>query len=257
MTITAVLVAGAMLWLFNYSGPEAMVATLGVAAIVCCVACTAGDVCNDLKTGSLVGAAPFRQQMMQIAGVCVAAFVMAPVLTLLHENTPGGIGGEKLSAPQASLFASLAEGFFSENGKLPWGMIGLGAGVGIFILIIDGLLQARGSKHRAHLMPIAVGMYLPFGLATPILVGGLIAHFYSRGVATEDQDRVLHRGVLFSSGVIAGEALTAVGIAGLAAVGITALEMGLSAYATTALSIAVAIGIVLSFIFFARPKQEA
>ncbi len=80
MTITAVLVAGAMLWLFNYSGVEAMVATLGVAAIVCCVACTAGDVCNDLKTGSIVGAAPFRQQIMQIVGVAVAAFVMAPDL---------------------------------------------------------------------------------------------------------------------------------------------------------------------------------
>ena len=140
-----------------------MVATLGVAAIVCCVACTAGDVCNDLKTGSLVGAAPFRQQMMQIGGVFVAAFVMAPVLTLLHEYTPGGIGGEKLSAPQASLFASLARGFSGE-GELPWGMIGIGAGLGVVILVIDVMLQASGSKQRAHLMPIAVGMYLPFGL---------------------------------------------------------------------------------------------
>jgi uncharacterized oligopeptide transporter (OPT) family protein len=106
-------------------------------------------------------------------------------------------------------------------------------------------------------MPIAVGMYLPFGLATPILVGGLIAHFYSRGVATDDHDRVLHRGVLFSSGVIAGEALTAVGIAGLAAVGITAMDLGLSNQTTIGLSVAVAMGIVLSFLVFARPKQEA
>ncbi len=255
MTITAVLVSGGMLWLFNYSGVQAMVATLGVAAIVCCVACTAGDVCNDLKTGSLVGAAPFRQQTMQIGGVFVAAFVMAPVLTLLHDYTPGGIGGEKLSAPQASLFASLARGFSGE-GELPWGMIGIGVGLGVVILVIDAMLQASGSKQRAHLMPIAVGMYLPFGLATPILIGGLIAHFHSRGVATENHDRVLHRGVLFSSGVIAGEALTAVAIAGLAAFGISALDLGLSSVATTALSVAVAIGIVSSFILFAKPSRD-
>ncbi len=256
MTITAVLASGGMLWLFNYSGTEAMVATLGVAAIVCCIACTAGDVCNDLKTGSLVGAAPFRQQMMQIGGVLVAAFVMAPVMTLLHENTPGGIGGEKLSAPQASLFASLAEGF-SGNGELPWGMIGLGAAVGVVILIIDAVLQSSGSKHRAHLMPIAVGMYLPFGLATPILVGGLISHRYSRGVAAQDQDRVLHRGVLFSSGVIAGEALTAVAVAALAAVGISTLDLGLSSVAVTVLSVVVAAGIVVSFVVFTKPRPEA
>jgi len=254
MTITAVLVAGGMLWLFNYSGTEAMVATLGIAAIVCCVACTAGDVCNDLKTGSLVGAAPFRQQMMQIGGVCVAAFVMAPVMTLLHENTEGGIGGEKLSAPQASLFASLARGF-SGTSELPWGMIGIGVGVGIAILIIDALLQASGSKHRAHLMPIAVGMYLPFGLATPILIGGLISYFHTRGVAAEQHDRVLHRGVLFSSGVIAGEALTAVGLAGLAAIEITTRDLQIPAVAKTALSAVAALAIVVCYFLFTKPKK--
>ncbi len=129
MTITAVLVAGAMLYLFNYTGTDGMVATLGIAAIVCCIACTSGDVCNDLKTGSIVGASPFRQQMMQVAGVFIAAFVMAPVLTLLHENTPSGIGGRELSAPQAGLFASLARGFAGE-GELPWRLIGWGPGWG-------------------------------------------------------------------------------------------------------------------------------
>jgi putative OPT family oligopeptide transporter len=255
MTITAVLVAGGMLWLFNYSGSEAMVATLGIAAIVCCVACTAGDVCNDLKTGSIVGAAPFRQQMMQIAGVTVSAFVMAPILTLLHENTPGGIGGEQLSAPQASLFASLARGF-SGQAELPWGMIMIGAGLGIAILGVDLALRRSGSKHRAHLMPIAVGMYLPFGLATPILIGGLIAHLHSRGVPAADQNRVLHRGVLFSSGVIAGEALTAVGLAGLAAMGIATRDLGLSPFIQTTISVIVASAIVAVFVSLTKPKLQ-
>jgi len=254
MTITAVLVAGALLYLFNYSGMEGMVATLGIAAIVCCIACTSGDVCNDLKTGSLVGASPHRQQMMQIAGVFVAAFVMAPILTLLHENTTGGIGGKELSAPQAGLFASLAEGFSGE-GELPWNLIGIGAGLGFVILIIDEILKRNEFKFRAHLMPIAVGMYLPFGLATPILIGGLIAHFYSRGVPEEDEERVLHRGILFSSGVIAGEALTAVGIAALAAVGLKSLDLGLPPYFITAFSVFAAVGIVLAFVVMTKPKN--
>ncbi|QDV45154.1 OPT oligopeptide transporter protein [Stieleria neptunia] len=254
MTITAVLAAGGLLWLFNYSGTQGMVATLGIAAIVCCVACTSGDVCNDLKTGSLVGAAPFRQQIMQIAGVFVAAFVMAPVLTLLHNNTPGGIGGQQLSAPQASLFASLARGFAGE-GELPWSLIGLGAGIGVLILGIDEVLK-RNTKHRAHLMPIAVGMYLPFGLATPILIGGVIAWFCTKGTRRETHDRVLHRGILFSSGVIAGEALTAVGLAGLAALGITALDLGLSPLAKNLISITVAAGIIVAFAVMTKPKAS-
>jgi putative OPT family oligopeptide transporter len=254
MTITAVLAAGGLLWLFNYSGVEGMVATLGIAAVVCCVACTSGDVCNDLKTGSLVGAAPFRQQTMQIAGVFVAAFVMAPVLTLLHENTPGGIGGERLSAPQASLFASLARGFAGE-GELPWRLIAVGATVGVCILLIDGVLQRMGSKYRAHLMPIAVGMYLPFGLAMPILIGGLIAHAHSRRHPPTEHDQVLHRGILFSSGVIAGEALTAVALACLAALGIGSLDLGFSTQGTTTISVFVATAIVFAFYRMTRPSR--
>ncbi len=253
MTITAVLVAGGVLWLSSQSGEGTMVATLGIAAVVCCVACTAGDVCNDLKTGSIVGAAPFRQQMMQIAGVFVAAFVMAPVLNLLHENTPGGIGGKDLPAPQAGLFASLASGFAGKT-ELPWGLIGVGALIGVGVLAIDEALRRRDARFRAHLMPIAVGMYLPFGLAVPILVGGLIAHVHSRGVPAERRDRTLHRGVLFSSGVIAGEALTAVALAGLAAAGYTALQWGIGDEGRTYVALLTAAGIVVSFFAMTKPR---
>ena len=232
------------------------VATLGIAAIVCCIACTSGDVCNDLKTGSIVGASPFRQQMMQILGVFVAAFVMAPILTLLHENTPDGlgIGGRDLPAPQAGLFASLAEGFFGD-GELPWDMVAYGAILGVVILGIDEFLKRSGAKFRAYLMPIAVGMYLPFGLATPILIGGLIAWFYTRGKPEKDHESVLHRGVLFASGVIAGEALTAVGIAAFAAFGMKSLNLGQSDDMTNALSIGAAILAVIVFFIMSRPRK--
>lgn len=256
MTITAVLVAGGMLWLFNYTGMEAMVATLGIAAIVCCVAATSGDVCNDLKTGTLVGAAPFRQQIMQIAGVFVAAFVMSPVLNLLHNNIEGGIGGRELSAPQASLFASLARGFSGET-QLPWDMIGYGVLVGGVILVVDWYLRVSGKKFRAHLMPIAVGMYLPFGLAAPILIGGLIAHVHSKGTPEAKHDKVLHRGVLFSSGVIAGEALMSVGLACLTALGVQSLDLGLSTGLVTALSLVAAALAVWMFYKFTQPSNSS
>jgi putative OPT family oligopeptide transporter len=249
MTITALLFTGGMLWLFGYrEGSEATVAILGVAAVVCCVACTSGDVCNDLKTGSLVGARPALQQWMQVGGVTVAAMVMAPVLSLLHNNTPGGIGGRELAAPQAGLMKSLAEGF-TGKGDLPWNLIGYGALVGVAILWIDALFKARRARFRAHLMPIAVGMYLPFGLATPILIGGLIAHLATRGATSpEEADKKLHKGVLFASGVIAGESLMGVALAGL-----IALSIGVKAASTTLVMIAV----VVTFTWMTlRNKEE-
>ena len=245
MTITAVLFTGGMLMVFGFSGEQGMVATLGVAAVVCCAACTSGDVCNDLKTGHMVGASPFRQQIMQIIGVSVASVVMAPVLQLLHDNTPGGIGGRELAAPQAGLFASLAEGFFGD-GQIPKDMVLIGAVIGVAILIIDAILKAKETSFRAHLMPIAVGIYLPFALSLPILAGGLMAHFIVGKTKDEgESDRKMQRGVLFASGVIAGESLVGVGIALLAAGGISRMspELGESlATGLTFAAVAIALG---------------
>ncbi len=257
MTITAVLFTGGMLWIAGYSGSQGMVATLGVAAVVCCVACTSGDVCNDLKTGALVGASPFRQQIMQVAGVAIAALVMAPTLSLLHAAYT--IGSSELSAPQAQLFASLARGFFSPDpgDVLPWNRIGAGAAVGVAVLIADAFLRTARARFRLHLMPIAVGMYLPFGIVPPILVGGLIAHFAARGARSAAAvDRRLHRGVLFSSGVIAGEALTSIALAGLVVAGVdAALDLGRGP--KLALSLAAAVFAVLAFAVMSRPDRTA
>ncbi|MCA9581886.1 MAG: oligopeptide transporter, OPT family [Myxococcales bacterium] len=218
MTITAVLITGGLLYVCGFAGQSGMVATLGVAAIVCCAACTSGDVCNDLKTGSLVGASPRRQQIVQIAGVAVASLVMAPVLQILDDVY--GIGSRELSAPQASLFASLVRGFFGD-GKLPWGMVGVGVALGLVVLVIDRVLEGRGSAFRAHLMPVAVGMYLPLGLSIPILAGGVLSHFRARGAQDgDDVDARMHSGILFSSGVIAGESLVGVLIALLVSMGV-------------------------------------
>lgn len=246
MTITAVLFTGGMLYVFGFAGNEGMVATLGVAAIVCCAACTSGDVCNDLKTGQIVGSRPYRQQIMQIIGVGVASLVMAPILQLLHENTPGGIGGRELAAPQAGLFASLANGFFGD-GNLPLDMVAIGAVLGILILTLDYFLfdKNKPGGFRLHLMPIAVGMYLPFGLSTPILIGGLIAYFLTkRSKLANTDDHVLQNGVLLSSGLIAGESLMGILLALFASAGITSINLGLQPVFVTGLTFLSAAGVI-------------
>ena len=246
MTITAVLFTGGMLYVFGFSGTEGMVATLGVAAIVCCAACTSGDVCNDLKTGQIVGSRPYRQQIMQVIGVGVASLVMAPILQLLHENTPGGIGGRELAAPQAGLFASLANGFFGD-GNLPLDMVAIGAVLGILILTLDYFLfdKNKPGGFRLHLMPIAVGMYLPFGLSTPILIGGLIAYFLTkRSKLANTDDHVLQNGVLLSSGLIAGESLMGILLALFASAGITSINLGLQPGFVTGLTFLSAAGVI-------------
>ena len=247
MTITAVLFTGGLLYIFGFSGTEGMVATLGVAAIVCCAACTSGDVCNDLKTGQIVGASPFRQQIMQIIGVGVASLVMAPIMQLLHENTPGGIGGRELAAPQAGLFASLANGFFGD-GNLPWDMVAIGASLGIVLLIFDAFLEKNKSTFRLHVMPVAVGMYLPFGLSTPILIGGIIAHFINRKNKTDEESEIsLQNGILVSSGLIAGESLMGIMLAFIAGAGIKSLNLGMDPIVTTAITIVALVVFILWF----------
>ena len=246
MTITAVLFTGGLLYIFGFSGTEGMVATLGVAAIVCCAACTSGDVCNDLKTGQIVGSRPYRQQIMQIIGVAVASLIMAPILQLLHDNTPGGIGGRELAAPQAGLFASLADGFFGE-GNLPLDMVIIGAILGVLILVADSTIfqKNKNGEFRLHLMPIAVGMYLPFGLSTPILAGGLLAHFITlKSNSTEKSDSLLQNGVLLSSGLIAGESLMGILLALLASAGIKSMNFNLQPDMITIFTFISAISVV-------------
>ena len=254
MTITAVLFTGGLLYIFGFSGTEGMVATLGVAAIVCCAACTSGDVCNDLKTGQIVGASPYRQQIMQIAGVAVASLVMAPIMQLLHENTPGGIGGRELAAPQAGLFASLAKGFFGD-GVLPWDMVLIGCTLGVIIIVIDYILEAKNSSFRLYLMPVAVGIYLPFGLSTPILIGGLMAHFIlSENNSKTEPDILLQKGILLSSGLIAGESLMGILLAFIAGAGIQNLDLDLDPTLISALTFLIALLTIYWVYVQSKPK---
>ncbi|HKP96131.1 MAG TPA: oligopeptide transporter, OPT family [Fibrobacteria bacterium] len=210
MTISALLGTAGFFLLLGFKGDSAILATLGVAAVVCCAACSAADCSQDLKTGYLVGSTPKYQQYAEVIGAVAPAFVIAPVLTLLHHSYTIGGG---LKAPQATLFASLAGGIFGK-GQIPVGMVGAGAAIGAGLIAADAWLKAKGSRFRLHPMPVAVGMYLPFTLSVPIFLGGLIRSLGQRSLGPEKAGRELgNAGVLLSSGLIAGESILGVVLA--------------------------------------------
>jgi putative OPT family oligopeptide transporter len=202
MTICAVLATAGLLFILGMTGPKGILATLGVAGVVCCAVASAGDISQDLKTGYLLGATPARQQWMEVVGAAIPALVMAPVMTVLHHAYGIGTGEPgALKAPQATLFASLVEGIFGD-GYVPWKYVAAGAGVGAAIIAADQVLRLAGSRFRMPVMAVAVGMYLPLSLTTPIFLGGIVALGKDR--------RETGRGVLFASGLIAGEAILGV-----------------------------------------------
>ena len=215
ITISTILFASLVLMLLlGRSAPLGPVAAIMIGAVVCCAAAVAGDNLQDLKAGYLVGATPWRQQVMLAIGAFSCALVMAPVLNLLLKaygiGVPTPNHPSPLLAPQATLMASVSKGLF--GGQLPWGMIECGAGIGAAIIVLDEYLKASGAKWRTPVLAAAVGIYLPLDLTTPIFLGGLLTWFVERrlGVATDDhdaKDRVHRKGVLFSAGLITGEAL--------------------------------------------------
>jgi putative OPT family oligopeptide transporter len=189
-------------------------AAIMVGAVVCCAAAIGGDNMQDLKAGYLVGATPWRQQLMQAVGVVSAVLVMAPILNLLL--TAYGFGAptaeqpNALAAPQATLMASVAQGVF--GGGLPWGMVALGAVIGCVVIAIDEMLRRGGYSWRAPVLAVAVGIYLPLELSVPILVGGLIAQLVRSRLARRGATPG-RAGILFAAGLITGEALIGIGLA--------------------------------------------
>ena len=215
MTICTVLFASVIMLLLGLKGVPAIVATLGVAGVVCCAACTAGDVSQDLKTGQLVGATPAAQQWTMMIGALAAAFVISPVLSLLHHAYGIGTGAPgSLKAPQASLFAKITEAMFAPGANLPWGMISLGIVGAVGLILLNQWLEAKKYSFRAYLMPVAVGIYLPWSLSLPILLGGIIHSLAERKLkktgAAAAQRAGTQAGVLFSSGLIAGESIAGI-----------------------------------------------
>ncbi|MEZ5543871.1 MAG: oligopeptide transporter, OPT family [Lysobacteraceae bacterium] len=221
ITICTILFSALVLMLLMGRNAElGPVATIMIGAVVCCAACIGGDNLQDLKAGHIVGATPWKQQVMLAIGSVSSALVMAPVLSLLAKAYGIGVPTEAhptpLLAPQANLMASVAKGMF--GGQLPWNTIAVGAGIGAVIIALDSWLKASGRKFRVPVLACAIGIYLPIELMVPIFLGGLLAHIVERrsGVDTNDEEavgKVHQKGMLFSAGLITGEALMGIFIA--------------------------------------------
>ena len=218
ITIATILLTSLLLlWLMGGDATIGPAAAIMVGAVVCCAAAIAGDNLQDLKAGYIVGATPWRQQVMQGAGVIAAVLVMAPILNLLLQayglGAPTAEQPNALLAPQATLMASVAEGVFGAG--LPWTMVIIGALIGVAIIGLDEYLKATQASWRAPVLAVAVGIYLPLELATAILLGGLIAYYARRRNEASGTDSVVgqRNGMLFASGLITGEALIGIGMA--------------------------------------------
>ena len=222
ITIATILFASVVLMLLlGRESPIGAVAAIMIGAVVCCAAAVGGDNLQDLKAGYIVGATPWKQQLMLGIGAFSCALIMAPVLNLLAQaygiGAPTAEHPNSLSAPQATLMASVAKGMF--GGELPWGIIAIGAGVGAAIIAFDEWLKATGKTFRVPVLAAAIGIYLPLELMVPIFLGGLLAYLVERrhgmvGSADESARDRLHRpGTLFAAGLITGEALMGILIA--------------------------------------------
>ena len=177
-----------------------------VGAVVCCAAAIGGDNLQDLKSGHILGATPWKQQVMQIVGTLSAAVILGLVLDILH--TAYTIGSPTLSAPQATLMKSVADGVFT--GNLPWAFVYIGGVIAVILILIDLRQERMGSDFRVPVLAVAVGIYLPITLTVPIFIGGMINHLGKKAGGSKSSEK---RGLLMSSGFITGEALMGILVA--------------------------------------------
>ena len=203
MTIATILIATICLKVAGDTGAHGMQGAIAIGSIICIAACMAGDTSQDLKTGYILGATPKKQQYGEIMGTIAAALAIGGVMILL--NSAYGFGTDALAAPQATMMKMIIEGVM--NGNLPWALIFIGAFISIAIEILG-----------IGALPVAIGLYLPLELSATIMLGGLIRLFADKKYGAEKDES--GKGILFCSGLIAGEGIVGVLLAIFAVVGL-------------------------------------
>jgi len=221
--ILAVVGCSVFLLIFFAGSPDKALAAVAlfITSILFAAACSSNDNLQDLKTGQLVGAAPWRQQVALLVGVAASALVIPHVLNLLAKaygfaGAPGPHRENALPAPQAGLMAALAQGVLENN--VDWSLIQIGIGIGVLMIIIDSIL--RRAVPGAHLSPLAVGlgMYLPTQSTLMVVVGSVVGWYFDRRADQRpNPNRIKQLGVLLASGLIVGEGLVGVVLAGIVA----------------------------------------
>lgn len=208
MAIATLLIATGLLKITGDTGAHGMQGAIAIGSIICIVAAMAGDTSQDLKTGYILGATPKKQQIGEIIGTVVAALTIGGVLVLL--DRAWGFGTEAISAPQATLMKMIVEGVM--GGNLPWGLVFIGAFISIAFEVI-GIAS----------LPVAIGLYLPLELSTTIMLGGLVRLAVDKKNEkenTKEKNEDAGSGILFCSGMIAGEGLVGIILAILAVIGV-------------------------------------
>jgi putative OPT family oligopeptide transporter len=203
MTIATLLVTCLILMRFGVSGIAGMITAMSVGTIVCIAVCMSGDIAQDLKTGYLLGATPRRQQWFEFVGLAASAITMGFVVFILAQSfgiqTPQNPNG--LLAPQANVMAAIVQGVMT--GDLPWGPIMVGVMLGLAIELVG-----------VSSLPFAIGLYLPLSLSMPIMVGGVLSLLVRKTSRTEAvRAKRQEKGILFGSGLVAGDALIGVAVA--------------------------------------------
>lgn len=210
LTLSTLIIAAGLMVLLGQTGTGGVAAVLGIAAVVCCACGIGGDMMQDLKVGHILGGTPRKMQIAEMISVIVVAFLLIAPIGLLHaadmQQGGLGIGGEKLPAPQAGLMAMLSTGII--GGEMAWPLVIVGMLFSMALILIKAPSP----------MLIAVGMYLPLQSTFAIFVGGIFrwltdSLLEKRGASEEQAEECGNRGVLVASGLIAGEALTAVMLA--------------------------------------------
>lgn len=194
MAIATLLISTIILKATGMTGMPGMIAAISIGSIICIIAAIAGDTSQDLKTGYLVGSTPKNQQIGELVGIVASAITIGGVLYLL--DAAWKYGSDQLPAPQAMLMKMVVEGVM--NGNLPWALVF----AGVFIAVVVEVLGIP-------VLPFAIGLYLPIHLSTPMVVGGLVRLYFEKKKENSESVRKqkLEKGVLYSSGLIAGEGL--------------------------------------------------
>lgn len=209
MAIATLLFATIILKLTGDDGAHGMQGAIAIGSIICIVAAIAGDTSQDLKTGYLLGATPKKQQIGEVIGVCASAIAIGGTLYLL--DSAWGFGSAELAAPQATLMKMIIEGVM--GGNLPWGLVFIGVFIAIIVEIVG-----------IPVLPFAIGVYLPIQLNACIMVGGLVRLALDKQKKEEkEKTRIVNDGILFCSGMIAGEGVVGIILALFAVLGIDGL----------------------------------
>lgn len=197
MAIATLLFCTMLLKSTGSAGQGGMMGAIAIGSVICIIAAIAGDTSQDLKTGYILGATPRKQQLGELVGVAAAALAIGGVLYLL--DMAWGYGSTELPAPQAMLMKMVVEGVM--EGNLPWTLVFAGAGIGVAAEIL-----------RIPVLPFAVGIYLPIHLSVPIMTGGLVRLWFEKRRCRSEEARrdTVERGVLYTSGMIAGEGLVGI-----------------------------------------------